>query len=121
MAPVEVTRGMIEREIAFRLSRTQGQLRKRLAALYEEMPKPQFLPWFAGLEVDPGGNLWVRRYSTGADPMNVWTVFDRAGRLLGDVQLPSKLFVFEIGDDYVLGAWKDDLDVESVRAYRIRR
>jgi hypothetical protein len=44
-----------------------------------------------------------------------------SGRILARVQMPSKFRVQEIGEDYVLGVWRDDLDVESVRVYGLRR
>ena len=52
------------------------------------------------------------------------------GTWLGSVTLPPGLhhaFIqyqapyMEIGDDYVLGVWTDELDVQYVRMYRINR
>jgi len=48
------------------------------------------------------------------DAAAVWLVFDPAGRLLGEVEMPAGLEVFEIGEDYVLGLVRDDLDVERL-------
>ena len=49
----------------------------------------------------------------------VWTVFDARGRFLGDVTMPAGFTPFEIGADYVLGRWMDDLDVEYVHVYAL--
>jgi hypothetical protein len=89
VVPIEVTGAMIDREIEALLSGME-EVRKMLSPLYAEMPKPQVLPSYSGLEVDAGGNLWVRQYSTVADPVYVWTVFDPSGRMLGDVELPPR-------------------------------
>lgn len=48
-----------------------------------------------------------------------WNVFSPAGELLGPVDLPARLEVFEIGSDYVLGHWLDELEVEHVRRYAL--
>jgi hypothetical protein len=37
------------------------------------------------------------------------------------VETPPALRVLEIGRDYVLGVWQDDLDVEHVRMHRLDR
>jgi hypothetical protein len=121
VAPVEATGEMVDREINVRLNNTDAQVRKVLAEFYAEMPKPSVLPAYGGLEVDPDGNLWVRHYSTAADPVYKWTVFDSAGRMLGDVEFPTGLTVYEIGDDYVLGRWRDEMDIDFVRLHSLTR
>jgi hypothetical protein len=37
------------------------------------------------------------------------------------VELPAGLRVLEIGGDYVLGVWNDELDVQHVRLHRLDR
>jgi hypothetical protein len=44
-------------------------------------------------------------------------VFDPAGVYLGDVEMPERFRVFQIGADFVLGQWRDEDDVEHVRLY----
>lgn len=119
VAPVEVTSAMIDREIEVHLSSMDEQFQKMLAPLYAEMPKPRVLPSYGGLEVDPGGNLWVRHYGTVANPVYARTVFDPSGRMLGDIEFPPGLSVYEIGEDYVLGRWRDDMDIEFVRLHSL--
>jgi len=38
-----------------------------------------------------------------------------SGEAMGVIDLPSDLDVHEIGETYVLGRWRDELDVELVR------
>lgn len=74
-------------------------------------------PAFNRLLVDVEGHLWVRAYPAPGAEARTWSVFDPAGRWLGDVEMPEKFEVFEIGGDYVLGRWQDELDVNYVRVY----
>lgn len=87
----------------------------------------------AFVRVDRLGNLWVRAMpegpTPGPDEVLGWgtapdgparfTVFDREGRLLGDVETPQGLTIFDVGDDYVLGVTRDDLDIEQIRLHRL--
>ena len=99
-------------------------------------PYPSHLPTFFQLLVDPEGNLWAgqRRYGTGADgrdadgrdnapasDMNEFFVFRADGRHLGVVELAADLRVFQIGADFILGTFTDDLGVSYVHRYRIEK
>jgi hypothetical protein len=48
-------------------------------------------------------------------------VFDPQGKLLGAVTLPARFVPRHIGNDFVLGVWKTENDVEVVRMYRLRK
>jgi hypothetical protein len=39
--------------------------------------------------------------------------------MLGDVTTPADFRITQIGDDFMLGVWRDDLDVEHVRMYEL--
>jgi hypothetical protein len=39
--------------------------------------------------------------------------------MLGSVALPDRFRPTQIGSDFVLGVWSDDLDVQHVRMYRL--
>jgi hypothetical protein len=47
-------------------------------------------------------------------------VHDAEGRLVARVRMPESFRPLHIGEDFVLGVERDDLDVEHVRMYRIR-
>lgn len=85
----------------------------------DRAPKPASLPAFNALLVDDGGNLWVERFPWPGDPQPRWDVFDREGKLLGTVTLPARFRPTHVGDDFVLGVWEDDLEVQHVRMYRL--
>ncbi len=86
-------------------------------SLYEEVTLPETKPAYGRLLADTDGNLWVAEY----DNEGRWTVFDTEGRLLGAVEIPGRVRVVEIGSDYLLGVWQDEMDVETVRLYRLVR
>lgn len=95
--------------------------REMVTRQFSVMPIPKTLPPYAGLTTDRDGRLWLREFRLPAEQARgeLWTVFDRDGRMLGTVATPGGLRVTEIGADYVLGVWKDEDDVEHVRLHRL--
>ena len=51
----------------------------------------------------------------------MWDILDPEGRWLGTIQTPTRLTIFEIGSDYVLGRYRDELDIEKVRLHTLHR
>ena len=70
------------------------------------------------VEVSPQGHLWVRGPLRPNLP-TAWTVFDLDGKLLARVTTPAKFELHEIGQDYLLGVGRDDLDIEYIQLYRM--
>lgn len=87
--------------------------------IYELMGLPGVIPAFQALYVDPHGWTWAERFRPGEDDAPEWLVFDPEGRARGIVELPRELEVHEIGEDYILGLWTDELDVEYVRRHAL--
>ena len=54
-------------------------------------------------------------------PHTQWLVFDPDGRVLGFVEAPRGLVIYQIGADYVLGSRVGDLEVEYVEVWPLRR
>lgn len=92
-----------------------------LRRIYEMMGLPEVLPAFQTLRVDPLGWYWAQLFRAGADDPSEWLVFDAEGRARGTVELPHGLEVHDIGEDYVLGRWTDELGVEHVRRHSLQR
>lgn len=85
---------------------------------WAERPVAGTFPAFGELWIaDADGNLWVQNFATPADPQAPFTVFDPDGRWLGVVVFPDGFTPHEIGEDYVIGVFRDELDVETVRRY----
>lgn len=87
----------------------------------EEMPLPDFLPAFAGLHADKDEFLWVERSRAPGDPTPVFDIFSPSGALVASASLPAELSVLEIGEDYLLGLFRDELEVEYLRLYPLQR
>ena len=85
------------------------------------VPPVDAYPAFNEILSDRLGYLWVREYRMSDEEAAVWTVFDSEGRVLGLVETPAGLNVFEIGEDYVLGSAENDLGVEYVRVWGLDR
>ncbi len=83
------------------------------------MPFPETMPAYADLLVDAEDNLWVEEYRRPGVEAARWQVFDPDGELLGAIETPRRFNVFEIGGDFVLGRWVDELDVEHVQLYKL--
>lgn len=117
--------------------RGNDQERANLEEQLEEA-RSRTLPAFAELHVDPAGNVWARAYdhrdavafydySAGIRTVEAprleeprrWVVLQADGRYLGEVEVPPRFVVHEIGEDRILGVWRDELDIEYVRAYPI--
>lgn len=67
------------------------------------------------------GGVWVRQYEYPTDSAAVWDVFDARGLYRGVVRLPTRLTVYSADSRRVLGVWRDSLDLEHVRVYRVVR
>jgi len=84
---------------------------------------PEARAAYSDLRVDREGAVWLRtgRHFPPLAPSNEWTVISEEGVFLGTVTFPERFEVFELGTDYVLGLWKDELDVEFIRLYALDR
>lgn len=95
-----------------------------------ELHVAETLPAFRWIAVDSEDNLWVEQWEGAGWDQGAFSVFRSDGAWLGNVAIPRGLpltrgdygrQVIEIGADYLLGVWTDDLGVEQVRLYRINK
>jgi len=114
-----VTQEDIDRYISDRLARARPERRQIQETMFKDMPFPDLMPAYGDFRVDADGHLWVGEYRKPGDDQPRWQVFDPGGALLGTVKTPPRFRIFEIGSDYVLGRWADDMDVEHVRKYQL--
>ena len=92
---------------------------RRLIGLYGELALPEIKPVFSRLLVDDEGWLWAELYrSTNLAPFR-WLVFDPKGEGIGSVDMLPDLDVRQIGRDFVLGIWEDELGVDYVRRHNL--
>ena len=113
----------IERRVALRPTEQQAERRRELRETFEEVPIAETFPAFDQIVADALGHLWVQEYDLpGEERTNpLWTVFDPEGRVLGFVETPARLGIYEIGEDYILGRATDDLGVEYVQVWSLSR
>ena len=119
---VLVTDDDMDRVRTERLEGIQGDdTRQRVADVFEEMPIPETFPAYSDIRLDALGNLWVEEYDRPGDERGAWAVFDVHGTWLGPVEFPLGFDPLDIGADYVLGRWRDELDVDHVQLYELRK
>ncbi|MCY4571173.1 MAG: 6-bladed beta-propeller [Gemmatimonadetes bacterium] len=93
------------------------------------MPLRDAFPPVAGLVVDAEGHLWVREWSASEAGMpDQWSVFGPDGRWLGVLPALPDLMLCHwflgpcwIDRDFLLAVRRDELGIERVEGYRIRR
>lgn len=80
-------------------------------------------PAFSWVMSDAAGYLWVREYQPPKErrPVPLWTVFNPEGRVLGYIETPVGMNIWEIGEDYILGKVEDEQDVEYVQGWPLER
>ncbi len=91
---------------------------------YETVPVAEQLWAFASIVSDRLDHLWVEEYEAPGEEVNgvLWTVFDPEGRVLGFVETPEGLEIYEIGADYILGKTEDEeFGVESIQVWPLER
>jgi hypothetical protein len=98
-----------------------NNLARRYRRFYADAPAPETHPAYGDLFVDRLGWLWVQEYRVDPEAPDHWTVLDPDGRVAGAAELPADFRLLDIGRDYVLGRWVDDLGVSYVRLYRLTR
>jgi hypothetical protein len=70
---------------------------------------------------DALGYLWVADFNPPGDDNSAWTIFDPAGVLSGRVTTPRDFGILEVGVDYLLGVYRDELGVEYLHQYALER
>ena len=90
---------------------------------FHRIPFADYFPAFSSVLGDATGHLWVQEYEypREARPGSLWTVFDPEGHVLGFVETPEELQIYEIGEDYILGRAEDELGVESIQLWLLER
>ncbi len=93
-----------------------------------------YFPAFASIQVGPGGSLWIQHIQAASElseeeleSYNLledagapeWDVFDREGRYLGIVRMPSRFAPRLFVEDKIYGVWRDEWDVQYMVRLRI--
>jgi hypothetical protein len=82
---------------------------------YNEAPTGRARPFFGRIIAGQDGRIWVSEYVPQHETRATrWTVFGADGRMLGNVVLPAGVTLDDAGRDWVLGHFRDDLDVVRI-------
>jgi hypothetical protein len=98
---------------------TDENARRRTRVMQEARGVAEHLPVYDSLVVDRSDAVWVRLFDAPWATDAEWVVFGSDGIAVGRVTAPRSFQPLDIGDDYVLGVTKDELDVEHVQLYTL--
>ena len=117
-----------------RLFEEQGVPPQALDAIVQGISYEAVFPAFTQIRSGPEGSLWVQQVGVPSDmtqderenfnPMldqgsDEWDVFDAEGRYLGVITIPDRFTPFSLKGDLLYGVWRDDFEVQYVKAYRV--
>ena len=120
----EDVRAEQERNIERYKDVTDPDMRRRLVEplVNEKRPAAERFPAFTGVTAGRDGTIWVREYPTPRTPdARRMIAFDADGRFVCRMTLPPFEELLEIGADYLLAEDADDVGVERIVQYRVRR
>lgn len=99
---------------------TKDSEREHARKFFLKIPMPRFLPPYSGLFAAEPGILWENVSALG-DSETVLRAMDANGVRKGELHIPVSLRVFEMGNDYLLGAYRLKSGDEHVVLYRLQR
>jgi len=119
-APVPVTATHVDWYVRAFIARRAGRVNTGEVERYlRALSWPKAFPAYDRILVDASDNLWVEDYPIPDVSQREWTVFNATGKRVAALTVPSGFRALEVGRDYVLGVWTDELDVEYVRLFTL--
>ncbi len=113
---------VIDGYLQYHLSRNPNRSRREAEDDFNAVPSPDSLPAFRSLLVDEVGWIWAEVYHWVRNRQSGrWMIFDPEGRARGILDVPDGLQVLRVGGDFILGVRFDELGVEHVLRYSLRR
>lgn len=92
----------------------------------DDLPFPDVLPAFGDVFTDAGGRIWVGEYPEGVGvqgmnpvPQRSWIVFNAEGAVIATAVTPAGFELKGVRDGRAWGVFRDELGVETVRAYAL--
>jgi len=117
---VAVTRKHVNQYIALKVANASaGTNPVLLERAYRDMEYPEVFPAYASLMVDGSENIWMEGFPIPGRSVRDWMVFSRSGATVATLRVPSNLRIVEVGTDYVLGVWRDAVNVDFVKMYSL--
>jgi len=116
-----VTQSHIDRYKNARLANVHSRERAAREAQLDSLPWPETMPAYSSILVDTDGNIWVADHRPFGVEQPVWNVFDSSYHMLGSVETPPQLTIFDVGPDYILGRWRESNGSELIRVYGLEK
>lgn len=113
--------GRVEAWVSDVLEQSEPDQRQFLASVFSALPAIETRPAYSALRTDAAGQLWVRDFVWSDESVATWRIFRPDGATAARIDLPSSLAIDQIGEDWLLGRWTDELEVEHVVLYRYAR
>ena len=85
------------------------------------LPPSGHAPGYDRLVAADTGEIWARRSMLPRGATAHWDVFQPDGRYLGRVDVPAALRLHGVSDGQLLGVHEDELGVQRVQAWNLRR
>jgi len=73
------------------------------------------------LRVTRQGRIWASPTYQPSPSASTWTVYDLDGRAAAMVEIPARFEPHDIGPDYVLGRYRDELELNYIRLFRLEK
>jgi hypothetical protein len=87
----------------------------------ESIPVPDSLLGLLFVKVTRQGRIWVTEVRPPADTAITWRVYDLQGGERARVETPARFEPHEIGPEYVIGRFLDELDINYIRLYALEK
>jgi hypothetical protein len=121
-APISVQDRHVQLLREAQLAEATDDNRRRMAnRALDDMPIPATMPAYSRAMVDDEGNIWVEAYRPPDVELVTWSVFAPDGVLQGELEGPPDFTPYQIGEDFMLGLWRDDFDLEHIQFYELRK
>lgn len=120
-ADLSITQELLDAALDARLREVRPERRHAMRAFLREADRPAARPAYGEFLIDPEGSLWVAAYVISDGAARDWYVFSADGRWLSTVRMPVGFRLLAVGDRWLLGVARDDLDVEYVRLHPLVR
>ena len=101
-------------------ARVGKSMRSAVNRAVDALPPLDETTIFRWVILSDGWHLWTTDERPGSGEGSAWTVFDLNGRDLGSVHTPPGFTPDQVGRDFVLGVFEDELGVQYVHRYALR-
>jgi hypothetical protein len=94
-------------------------MRDNVEQKYRSMPRGRSAPAFAGMLLSQDGRVWIRLAQAASGDARTWAVHGADGQVQRTYELPTDVTLMDAGRDWILGTFRDELDVTYVGLWRL--